>query len=642
MIGSLRKYAQKRGLKIILWLVLFTMAGWSFVPLIRLTKRFGDTGTNIATVGDYDISAMDFRRKYIPIVEYISQIKRAYGPQADFLLMISGLNQNPEKIALDELVQEKTVQAAADSIKTYIGKDYAEQKLNDPMFVNKYLSSIIPPQAFKNGVLNADVLSNILKHMSISDNEFESMLQQAAERNLLTQLLQGTTYISQDMIKEEYIKSYAQKKFAILTIPMAEYLKKAQAEKPKEEDLKKYFEANKEKYKVQEKRNALLWSFGPEAYGISVSDKDIEDYYNRHKNNFVDKAEEIQVRRILVNSDKKAQEIELALKKNPTSFEQIAKKESKAAEKGNALTIKRGDKEPLYDRTAFALDKPNDISPIIKTTEGFEIIKLINKTPAHYKRLESVKGEIKAKLELDKFSKEFTQDAQRVLTQSKDIPNIFGKFITDKKGKESKLEHVLRDAGTKGAKLFGLNNIGDRASYQEGNRGYILELASIEQAFIPELDSVKNSVTKDYYEQKAHDALNLDMQNIRKKLKTEAPKQAIQGTQATLELTDWINPQDKDSMKQLQEKHLPIEEALALSIPKESIEHVDKSNGYIIELTEIEPIDSKKFEEKQNEIELSIYQNELQNIAQAFINNLKAVTKIEINNDMLRKATRRA
>ena len=84
-------------------------------------------------------------------------------------------------------------------------------------------------------------------------------------------------------------------------------------------------------------------------------------------------------------------------------FEAFAKKhseEGKAAETGGLLKpITRGDTLADFETAAFALEKPGQYSPVVRTRYGYHIIQLVSRTPATRIPYEKVKDGIVRELE---------------------------------------------------------------------------------------------------------------------------------------------------------------------------------------------------------------------------------------------------
>lgn len=93
-------------------------------------------------------------------------------------------------------------------------------------------------------------------------------------------------------------------------------------------------------------------------------------------------------------------------------FAKLAKdnsSDSNSALKGGDLgLVSRGQTAPEFEAAAFALAKPGDLSPVIKTQFGYHIIKLIEKKPARTMSLEEVKPQLEKQ-----FLQEASQQARR-------------------------------------------------------------------------------------------------------------------------------------------------------------------------------------------------------------------------------------
>jgi parvulin-like peptidyl-prolyl isomerase len=106
---------------------------------------------------------------------------------------------------------------------------------------------------------------------------------------------------------------------------------------------------------------------------VTVSDKDIEEYYKKNKQNYVQPASR-DVRHILVK--KKAKAESLAQQVTRANFAALAKQHSEdpgSKKQGGKLPISKGRQVPEFDKAAFALDV-GEISRPVKTTYGWHII----------------------------------------------------------------------------------------------------------------------------------------------------------------------------------------------------------------------------------------------------------------------------
>jgi peptidyl-prolyl cis-trans isomerase C len=126
-----------------------------------------------------------------------------------------------------------------------------------------------------------------------------------------------------------------------------------------------------------------------------VSDEDMKKFYEQNKDKFKS-GEQIKASHILVKTEKEAKDI-LAQLKSGGKFEELAKKssvDSSAAKGGDLGWFGKGSMVPAFEKAALAL-KEGQISEVVKSDFGFHIIKLTGKRPAGIRPFEEVKEQIK-------------------------------------------------------------------------------------------------------------------------------------------------------------------------------------------------------------------------------------------------------
>src|SRR5581483_11637206 len=215
--------------------------------------------------------------------------------------------------------------------------------------------------------------------------------------------------------------------------------------KPTPEQLNAYFAKNKGFYNVPESRHLqLIVADQPKvAQSIQISDAQVQQYYNAHKDEFRT-AERVHARHILLSTANKSKEEVAKIQaqaealdkqlKAGGDFAELAKKNSQdpgsAAKGGDLGWVSRGQMVKPFEDATFSL-KPNEISNVVTTEYGFHIIQVLEKQPAHVQSLEEVKPSIEAGLRnqsvndrmqdlIDKAHAELVkapQNAQQIATQ---------------------------------------------------------------------------------------------------------------------------------------------------------------------------------------------------------------------------------
>jgi peptidyl-prolyl cis-trans isomerase C len=129
-----------------------------------------------------------------------------------------------------------------------------------------------------------------------------------------------------------------------------------------------------------------------------VTDEEMKKFYDENKEKFKT-GDQVRASHILVKTEKEAQDI-LAQLKQGGKFEELAKKfsaDSSAAKGGDLGWFPKGAMVPEFEKTAFSL-KEGEMSGVVKTNFGFHIIKVTGKRPAGIRTLDEMKDQIKANL----------------------------------------------------------------------------------------------------------------------------------------------------------------------------------------------------------------------------------------------------
>ncbi len=139
-----------------------------------------------------------------------------------------------------------------------------------------------------------------------------------------------------------------------------------------------------------------------------ITDKDIAAYYEGHQEQFREPLK-LRAKSILVKTREEAEAILKELKEKKTAFGYLAQQKSlypHAAERAGEIGwFGKGQKDPALEETAFSLKK-GDMSGIIKTKAGYEIIKLMDTKGGGIKPLDEVKQTIEMTLMMQRLDQE--------------------------------------------------------------------------------------------------------------------------------------------------------------------------------------------------------------------------------------------
>ena len=166
------------------------------------------------------------------------------------------------------------------------------------------------------------------------------------------------------------------------------------------------------------------------AEDVTVSDALCQAYYDDNRSKF-EEPEKIRVSHIAVFFDRDASDAEkqkarasvqsIAQRlKDGETFEALAREASDCAssERGGDLGfIARGSMDPLFEKAAFALDL-DELSPVVKSSMGYHIIKVTDRKPARTLAFDQVKDSIRARLKEQKTGEALSAHAEELLKQA--------------------------------------------------------------------------------------------------------------------------------------------------------------------------------------------------------------------------------
>lgn len=640
MITLIRKSFKTRAYKIFLWVVLLSVAG--VVSVFEIIKNiFGGRPTSgwVLKINSTTISMPEYMRSVADQQERIRIMRAQYGQYADLYFQMMGLSLDPQKLAIDSLIRKSLLNQVAHKMPLYVASDVAQSQLNNPMMIWQELSDVVPFSTMDPslGGINRVMLSSYLRHVGISSADFAQLLAEGVKRNDVRLLVEHAAYIPEFQIKQHFSNLYVGHKFSIATISNQDMLAQAKKDPISDEKLKAYYDlknTQESRYHIPEKRSAKIVTFDPNSYGITVSNDEIDKYYQNNKAQFVEQPAQVQVRRILFKDDAAvAQKVHQELLKNPEQFATKAKefsKDSKTAAQGGLMpAFSKGTHDAGFEKTAFLLKEDGAISAVIHTKDGYEILQRVSKKMQTFKPLSSVLKEIKDTLTKKKFVERFASDMRSLIHQnSKDAIQA---FIKEKNGKESAVSDLLATPAVLNKTVFSLKN-GDSGYFQENNQGTLVTVTQVKAASVPALDSIKERVKEDYYKDEAAKLVKERLAVI--------SKSADLGS-AKVEKTGWLRHSkdfngDKQELQNLQNKGIDLGRIFQLE-NKGSIATFERNgNGYAVRLDEVAAFEPAAYQEKKTTIAAELEQQKKSLAMAGFVASLYRNAKIKQNESQIR------
>jgi peptidyl-prolyl cis-trans isomerase D len=258
----------------------------------------------------------------------------------------------------------------------------------------------------------------------MSVGEFEEAIRQGLLEEKLRRLVTDGISASPEELQEEFLRSNEKVKLDYVFIKPEELETKLN---PSDAELSSYYETNKSRYMVPERRvvRYALLDFNRIRQGVQLSDDDLRAIYNQTIAQYAVPnrihAEHILFKTIgktdaeVAEIRKKAEDVLKKIKKG-AKFEDLAKENSEDTTKdkgGDLGWLVQGQTVPAFEKAAFGLPK-GGVSDLVQTQYGFHIIKVLDRENAHTKPFEEVRDSIRGPLLLQKVDQEADAEADRI------------------------------------------------------------------------------------------------------------------------------------------------------------------------------------------------------------------------------------
>jgi peptidyl-prolyl cis-trans isomerase D len=428
-------------------------------------------------------------------------------------------------------------------------------------------------------------------------------------------------------------------------------------------DLASYFEKNKARYVVPERRTVdyAMLDLDQLKQHAQVSEDDEKIYYQNHIDQYKveDKAH---VAHILFKTvgktdaeiaeiKKKADDV-LAKAKHGANFADLAKQysEDTTKDKGGDLGwIVRGQTVPEFEAAAFSLPK-GSISDLVKTQYGFHIIQVIDRQVARTQTFDEVKAAIhdqlaqeKAGQEAETVSAQIAEDIRRA--GHVPLDDLAKKYtMTTGEAKLVEANQPLPELGNSPAILDNIFHLrpGDLSAPIHTDKGYVvLSVKDIQPAHPGTLAEVHDQVVNDYRREKSLELAKTRADELAKRAKSgETFAAAAKTLGFDVKTSDAVartgSIPDAGSVKQ-------FSAAFSMPVGQTGDPVAVGPNWVVYRVAEHNPVSQDDFVKQESKIEEQVLQQKRQTAYDLFLSALKTRLqqegKLKINQDNLKRLT---
>ncbi len=637
MLGFVRTHAQSWLIKSILWMVVAAFMGTIFYSWGMGGAQ--NESTVVATVNGEIITLSEFRKSYLQMLEFV---KKQTKENLD-----SRMTQTIRERALDNLIRRRLLSEKAEEE----GLITTDSEVRDQIRAMQFFQV--------DGVFKEDIYLNFLNNNGLLPKNFEEDMRVDILADKMGTLVKGAVRVSDRETRDFFNKMEERIEIDYLVLTGEQFKDKITS---KEEDIKKFFEENKEKFRIPEKRSAdyIFASADDLSSKAGVADDEIEDFYYDHIKEFRT-PKEIRARHILMKfpaaggdgtvsteaEEKTREKAESLLKqvKDGEDFAELAKKHSddkaSATQGGDLGFFRRGRMVPSFEEAAFSL-KAGEASGLVRSKFGYHIIKVEDIHEEKTETIEEVKADLTERIRKKKGMRRTKRLLEKLRNemenQSSGLENIAQQFETDIKqtGLFSRLDNKLEGLEQPRmiiGEVFTLKE--SELSYPVAGKGghYLFRIKEILPSSIPPLEEVEKEVRASYVKEAAGKLCGEEVGKL---------QAALAGGKGLEEIGKEfdLKAQNSGSLNQIlmtQKFRLGPEEAenIFQKTPGDAGTFSIRDRHYLYTITNKEKPDEPKFSEEKEKYMNAILEGKKEAIFTAWLENLKNGAEIEINRSQI-------
>jgi peptidyl-prolyl cis-trans isomerase D len=380
-------------------------------------------GQVVAEVGSERITAVQFDRQYRAQVERYRQMYQGnFSPELERALDL------PRNV-LDSMIERMLRLEAAKRLELHVSDDELAKKV------------VALPFFQDNGqFIGREKYEKMLRSNNIVPERFEEELREDMLLERYSGLVKASVVVPDAELAREFSTRNDKATIEYILVPPARLDSNAQ---PTEADLQAYLDKHKDRYRapVQRKVKYLLVDRARVRSRMAPNEADVRAEYDRRKDSF-SVPEQVNAAHILIAvkpdggasadavAKARAETITARAKVAGADFAKLANENtddpSGKTSGGQLPPFSHGQMPPEFEQAAFSM-APGEIRGPVKTQFGYHVIKLVSKTPSRTRTFEEVRPSLVAELserqasaEADRLSKELGEKLKGMRSASDD------------------------------------------------------------------------------------------------------------------------------------------------------------------------------------------------------------------------------
>jgi len=414
----------------ILQFILFLLIFPSFVLFgVEGYSRMSDRGAVVAQVAGQDIRQSEWDAAHKTEADRM----REQLPMLDAKLLDS---PEARQSTLDRLIRDKVIAAAAQRDRMVV----TDERLLAALQQDQALAAFRRPD----GSTDVEGLKQALARQGMTPQMYDEQVRTNLIRRQVLTGISGSTLLAAAPAQVALGAYFEKREVQVARFDAAEFAAKIT---PTDADIEAYYQANPQQFQAPEQASIeyLVLDLESVKKGIAVNEADLKTYYEQNVASNAGK-EERRASHILIAAPKdapaaeraaakaRAEELLAAVRQNPASFADLARKHSKdgsAAKGGDLEFLARGATVKPFEDALFALKK-GETSGVVETDFGYHIIRLTDIKAPRQRTFEEMRPELEAQLKQQQAQRKYAESADAfsnaVYEQSDSLKGVAERF----------------------------------------------------------------------------------------------------------------------------------------------------------------------------------------------------------------------
>ncbi len=373
MLGAIRKGVSSIFVMLLMGLLIVSFAIWGIGDVFRMSG-----GNAIAVVGDVQIKPAEFAQQFR---NEINRLQQQFG--ADI-----SPAQARELGLGNQVLQRMVNRALFDEAARKLGMRASDQQVFEIIHENP---------AFKNsfGEFDMALYQSILRYAGMTVPQFEEAARADVTREQLLATMAAVAHVPEDMKRRLFAYQGEERMIEVARFPLSGVKLEKEAS---EEDLRAYYEENRERYMAPEYRSLSYVTLSADdfAASVTVTDEDLQAYYEANAQLYA-QPERRAIEQIVLGSEDEAKAAHDRIA-GGADFATVAKDVAGVA--GDDLKLGTRSREELEQELGadaaeqvFALTRPG-VTPPVQSDFGWHIFNVTAIDAGSTREFASVRDEI--------------------------------------------------------------------------------------------------------------------------------------------------------------------------------------------------------------------------------------------------------